>query len=532
MNHSPSAPHLLDTAETPCLDAITGELLAQSPRHSRKDLHLAVERSKKAALLWREMPVKKRIKAIKPIGAYLANHLDEIAEVIAKDTGKTRVDAMGTEVLTASLALGYYCRKAPSFLRPKKLFPGTIALANKWSTMHRSPFGTLGIISPWNYPFSIPFSEVIMGLLAGNAVILKTASETQATGLALKKCIEAAALPDGLFSFINMPGREAGDAFLEAGVDKLFFTGSVPVGKKLMAKAAETLTPVSLELGGNDAMLVCEKADLDRAAAGAIWAGFQNAGQSCGGVERVYVHEAVYDSFMEKLKIKVEKLKVGHDTRHQIDIGAITTSRQLDTVRRHFDDAMEKGATVFAQAKAPQNKTEGHFFAPAVLTDVNHTMLVMAEETFGPLIGVMKVRSMDEAVFLANDSSLGLTGSVWSKDIQEAKAMARHIQAGAITINDHLASHGQPETPWGGVKESGIGRTHGAIGFDEMTEPQVVVTDLFRFARKNLWWHPFGPQVYKGLKGVSQMLYGPGLWTRLSGSYHLLRTFPRIFKNQ
>lgn len=531
MNTSPSVAQPLNPPETLCLNAITGEMMNQSLLHTRDDLATAMASARRAAAIWRETPIKERRKALLPVRRYLMKNLDELAKTIARDTGKTRVDAMATEVLTATLALGYYSRKAPAFLKPKRLFPGTLPLANKWSTIHRTPFGVVGIISPWNYPFSIPFSEVIMALLAGNAVILKTASETQATGLALARCLEEANLPEGLFTFINMPGREAGDAFLEAGVDKLFFTGSVPIGKKLMAKAAETLTPVSLELGGNDAMIVCEDADLDRAAAGAVWAGLQHAGQSCGAVERIYVHDAVYDAFLEKLKTRVETLRVGYDTNHNTDVGGITTSRQLDTVRRHVDDALERGATLYAQANSPRDTLEGNFYPPTVLTDVNHTMQVMKEETFGPLLGVMRVLSMDEAVKLANDSNLGLTGSIWTQNIKEGKSLARRIEAGAITINDHLISHGQPETPWGGFKESGIGRTHGALGFDEMTEPQLVVSDIFWFAKRNLWWHPFSEKVYKALKGVAQMLYGPGPLKRITGTFHMLRAFPRIFKS-
>ena len=195
------------------------------------------------------------------------------------------------------------------------------------------PFGVVGIISPWNYPFAIPFSEVIMALLAGNAVILKAATETQVVGHTLRECIEAAGLPDGVFTYLNLPGSVAGDAFLESGVDKLFFTGSVPVGKYLMKKASETLTPVSLELGGNDPMIVCDDADLKRAAAGAVWAGLQNAGQSCGGVERIYVDRKIYFPFLALLKEAVEKLRVGYDTDHTMDIGAMTTRRQMDTVQ-------------------------------------------------------------------------------------------------------------------------------------------------------------------------------------------------------
>jgi len=419
---------------------------------------------------------------------------------------------------------------APKFLKDRKLPMGNIMFINKRSKIARVPFGVVGIISPWNYPFAIPFSEVIMALLAGNAVILKTATETQFVGHTLNKCMNSAGLPAGVFNYINMPGSVAGDAFLEAGVDKLFFTGSVAIGKYLMKKAAETLTPVSLELGGNDAMIVCEDADLKRAATGTIWAGFSNSGQSCGGVERIYVQRKVYDEFLGYLKKEIESLRIGPDTDFNVEIGAMATRRQMDTVNLHIKDALKKGAKVFAQ-KNPPSDLKGQFLPCTVLTNVNHEMLIMQHETFGPVVGVMPYDTIEEAIKLANDSYLGLTGSVWSKNRRKAIGIARKIEAGAMTINDHLMSHGLAETPWGGFKQSGIGRTHGDIGFAEMTEPQVLVNDILPFVRKNFWWTPYSPAIYDGLKGVVQVLYGKGIGVRLTGMLKLLRVFPRTFRS-
>lgn len=529
MSSSMEAQVVPDFEATPCCDAVTGKILRESPVHTREELKEAIDAGRCAQATWAAMPVKERVKRMLPIRDYMMAHLDELAETVARDVGKTRIDALVSEIVPATMALTYYCGKSKGYLKPRRMMPGSIFFGNKWSRMYRVPFGVIGIISPWNYPFSIPFSEVVMGLLAGNAVILKTAGETQAVGLALKECIEAADLPKGLFSFINMDGPVAGDSFLELGVDKLFFTGSVRVGKILMKKAAESLTPVSLELGGNDAMLVCDDADLHRAVNGAVWAGLQNAGQSCGGVERVYVHASIYEPFMKLLKKKVESLRVGYDRDHTIDIGAIATGRQFETVKRHVEDALAKGATLYAQAKLPKDPQQGYFYAPTVLTNVDHGMVVMAEETFGPVLGVMKVNSMEEALVLANDSDLGLTGSVWSKNRKQAEALGRRIMAGAITINDHLMSHGLPETPWGGFKQSGIGRSHGAIGFAEMTESQVVVQDMMPFVKKNLWWHPFSPRVYNTIKGVALTLYGKDWKEKAKGLGAILKGFPRMF---
>lgn len=510
----------------------TGEILGQSRLDDVRDLPALVARARAAQATWEKTPVRSRSAAMLRIRDYIVAHADELAETISRDNGKTRADAMATEIVPVTMAISYYARKAPRFLADRRLMPGNPLLAFKLAKIARVPFGVIGIIAPWNYPFAIPFSEVVMGVLAGNAVILKTATETQLVGRALAACMDAAGLPEGLFTFVNLPGRLAGDALLENGIDKLFFTGSVGVGKKLMAKAAETLTPVSLELGGNDAMIVCADADLERAAAGATWAGMQNAGQSCGGVERIYVEESVYEPFLHSLAARVRRLRVGYDDSWNVDMGAITTKNQLNTIREHVAEALAKGAKIYAQSACPGGNGGAGLFHPAmVLTEVDHTMRVMCEETFGPVVGVMKVRSIDEAIELANDSNLGLTGSVWSRNRAAAEKIARRIRAGVVMINDHLMSHGLAETPWGGFKESGIGRTHGDIGFAEMTEPQCIVHDYLPGVKKNMWWYPQSKGVYDGLKGIANLLYGSDLASRAAGLGQLLRLFPRTFRS-
>ncbi|MFA7229468.1 MAG: aldehyde dehydrogenase family protein, partial [Melioribacteraceae bacterium] len=310
--------------QTESVNPATGGFNGFSRLHTIDDLNNIMARAAAAQKSWGEMPAGHRVKYVIKIRDFLIDNSDRIAEIISRDNGKTRIDALATEILPASMAISYYCKNAVSFLKEKKLTGGNIILLNKKSKIVYMPFGVIGIISPWNYPFAIPLSEVIMGLLAGNAVLLKTASETQMVGLILKEAVESAGLPDGIFNFINMPGKIAGDAFLDCRVDKIFFTGSVAIGKYLMERASKCLIPVSLELGGNDAMIVCEDADPYRAAAGACWAGFQNAGQSCGGVERIYVHEKIYDEFMSILKDKVGKLRVRYDYDFNSDMGCMT----------------------------------------------------------------------------------------------------------------------------------------------------------------------------------------------------------------
>ena len=515
---------------TKSISPLTGETLGYSPQHSLQELQLSIKTARKAQEDWAAFSIKKRCDYIRAVQDFLVEKADELAQVISSDNGKTRIDALLAEVIPATMAVSYYTRQAAEFISDHSFKSGNIAFFNKRTKIIRLPYGVIGIISPWNYPFSIAFSKVIMAILAGNAVVLKTATETQMVGLALKECIEAAQLPEGIFTYVNMPGKIAGDAFIESGIDKLFFTGSVAVGRQIMSKAAHTLTPVNLELGGNDAMLICRDANLHRAVTGAVWAGFHNAGQSCGSVERVYVHEAIYDPFLKMLKHKVEALKTGIDCNFEVDVGVMTTQQQIDLVKSHVDEALSKGAVLFAQSQLLEKPYSSNLLPAMVLTDVNHTMKLMREETFGPVFGIMKVTNIEQAIFLANDSNLGLTGSVWSTDIKKAERIARKIQAGVVTINDHLISHAMPEASWGGFKESGIGRTHGKLGFDEMTYPQTIVNDIIPYLSQNLWWYPSNYSLYKGLKGLLEGLYSKKWSRRFRGFVYLSKLVPRLFK--
>ena len=506
----------------------TGEGIGMYALHTPEDVKWAVMKAREAQEEWAELPVKERARALFKIRDYIIDNAEGLAQIIYMDNGKTRTEAMVGEVFGTVAHIDYLAKNAKRLLKDYNLKPSNLLLAYKKSKIIRVPFGVIGIISPWNYPFTIPMVEIAMALMAGNAVIVKVASETLATGKAIEMCVRAGGLPDGLFHYINLPGRVAGDAFFDAGVDKLFFTGSVGVGKYLMAKASETLTPLSLELGGNDPMLICPDVDVYRAAAGAVWAGLTNCGQTCASVERIYVHKDVYEPFVETLSEMVTSLRVGPDEDFSSDICSMTTKGQMNVVEKHIQDAVEKGAVIKARANCPEDSS-GNFLPAVVLTNVNHSMQVMQDETFGPIIAVMKVDDMEEAIDLANDSNLGLTASVWSKSRKNAMAIARRIQAGVVMVNDHLMSNGLPETPWGGFKESGIGRTHGELGFAEMTQPVCLVNDYLVGAKRNMWWFPHGKNVYDGILGMMHMLYSKNILKRLVGSLKLNRLFLRTF---
>ncbi|MBN2625166.1 MAG: aldehyde dehydrogenase family protein [Spirochaetales bacterium] len=487
-----------------------------------------IELSRRAQGEWKNLSLKERARRLKPLGRLIHERADRISDVISETTGKTGVDALGSEVLPSSLAVGFYCRQAPRYLRPRPLKGGSVLFFNKQSSLYREPYGVIGIISPWNYPFAIPFQEVVMVLIAGNSCLLKVARQCVPVGEEIARLMETLDLPKGLFQLVNLPGAEAGNAFIESGMDKLFFTGSNPVGIELAIKAAERLMPLSLELGGNDAMIVLKGANLERAAAGACWAGFSNCGQSCGGVERIFVEEEVYEEFATLLRKKVTSLTQKPWNERSSDLGALTTKKQLETVKSHVADALAKGAVI--SARSGEEPQEDSLFYPATLLEqVKPGMITMDEETFGPVLALCRVKDGEEALKLANQSHLGLTGSIWTKNTRQARYYAARLEAGAITINDHLMSHGLAETPWGGYKQSSVGRSHGTPGLDEVTQSKVVIHDSLGHLPRQMWWYPHSTQVYRGLRDVMALVFGP---KRLKGLIGTIRIFLRSFSSR
>jgi acyl-CoA reductase-like NAD-dependent aldehyde dehydrogenase len=483
--------------------------------HTITDLQQAVTAARAAQKSWREKIFRARKKIVRRMRLSLLFHADEIASVIADAVGKTRFDALSAEVLPSAMAAGYYAKAAGRFLKKKRIRAGNILLSYKRSYLLHEPWGVIGIISPWNYPFGIPFHEVVMGLMAGNGVILKVASLARSVGELLREVMEEAGVPEGLFHLIHLAGADAGRAFIDAGVNKLFFTGSIPVGKELMKLASARLVPVCLELGGNDAMVVCADASIHRAVNGALWAGLSNCGQSCGGVQRIYVHERIARSFTALLAERLQRLRLGREKAFDVDVGALATRKQYDTVKAQVAEALAQGARILAAAGSDDPEKLLH---PALLIDqVKRGMNIMREEVFGPIMALDTFATDDEAVEKANNTTYGLTASVWSKRIHKAKKLAARLEAGAVTINDHLMSHGLAETHWGGYKQSGIGRSHGRPGFEEMTQTKVVVHDLLHRLPKNMWWYPQSEKAYNGIKGVIELLYSKNVGKKIAG---------------
>lgn len=501
--------------ETIATNPATGEQIGAVPNTDLDRFPEMMVRARAAQGAWASMTFSERARRVLAMRTYIVTHMDELSEVVSRSNGKTRVDAMATEVLPCALACDWYAKHTERILRERRRPVSSILFFQKRNALLRLPVGVVGIISPWNYPLSIPFGEVVMGLMAGNAIMLKVAAATPLVGEAIERIVAAGDLPPGLFQLVTGSGGQVSKAFLSHGIDKIFFTGSVGVGKELMAAAAETLTPLSLELGGNDPMIVLEDADLERAANGALWAGFQNCGQSCGGVERIYVHESVYEPFLALLAAKTRALRHGPDRGDfTVDLGSMTTAGQLRTVQAHLEDALSRGGRIVAQSRGPA-AGEGGFFHPAtLLAEVPDDAQTMREETFGPLVPVSKFRTEEEAIRRANDSDLALTSSVWTRDTARGKRIARRLHTGVTTINDHLYTHGLSEMPWGGWKYSGLGRTHGPEGLHEMTHLKAINWDLMP-GKRNLWWYPQGADAYAALKQAAQFVFAPSPLARV-----------------
>jgi acyl-CoA reductase-like NAD-dependent aldehyde dehydrogenase len=310
---------------------------------------------------------------------------------------------------------------------------------------------------------------------------------------------------------------------MRSGLNRVVFTGSVAVGKRLMAQAAETLTPITLELGGKDPFIVLDDADIDRASSAAVWGAFINAGQTCASVERVYVHESVAEKFTALVVDKTLKLRVGNGLDAGTDMGPLISEERVRAVEGHIADARKKGAKVLTGGGRPEG-LKGWFYSPTVLVDTDHTMDAVMEETFGPTLPIMKFREIDEAVRLANDSKYGLTASVWSQDIAKGKNIARRIEAGTVVVNNCLLTYGFAQLPWGGVKNSGIGRTHSIHGLLDFTSIKNITTNR-PLLREDLWWYPYTQSKYKGMKGVMKTMFCEGMSCKANGIVDALRSF-------
>jgi acyl-CoA reductase-like NAD-dependent aldehyde dehydrogenase len=476
-----------DGAERPAAETFgstapaTGAVVGVFPVHGPDDVRAAVDRARAAAATWADLGFDGRRTRLAAYRGYLARRVHELADLVHRENGKPHADAILEITLTVD-HLAWAATHARKVLGPRRVSPGLLA-ANHAAWLEYQPLGVVGVIGPWNYPVFTPMGSIAYALAAGNAVVFKPSEHTPAVGTWLADAWRAAVpdVPDAL-QVVTGHGK-TGAALCRAGVGKLAFTGSAPTGRKVMAACAETLTPVLMELGGKDAMIVDDDADVAAAADAAVWGAMSNAGQTCIGIERVYATERVYDAFVAEVTEKVRGLRPGTDG--EAAYGPMTMASQTDVVRRHVDDAVAAGGRV-----AAGGTVEGRMVAPTVLLDVPETSAAVREETFGPTLTITRVRDAEEALERTNANAHGLAGAVFSRSRARAMDLARRMRSGMTSVNSVLTFASVPALPFGGVGESGFGRIHGEDGLREFTRAKAITrqrfglpVDLMSFAR-------------------------------------------------
>jgi acyl-CoA reductase-like NAD-dependent aldehyde dehydrogenase len=484
----------------------TGQVIAHVPDLGPQQVAELARRGRAAQPAWGALGFEGRGRVLRRAQRWLMDNSDRVIETIVSETGKAWEDAQAAEVAYGASAFGFWAKQAPRYLADERVKSAAIFVKGKRLVLRYRPLGLVGVIGPWNYPLTNSFGDCIPALAAGNSVILKPSEITPLTSLLLAEGLRASGLPDGVFQVATGRGS-TGEALIDA-VDMIMFTGSTETGRKVMTRAAQTLTPVSLEMGGKDPMIVLSDADLERAANAAVYYSMLNTGQTCISIERVYVEAPVYDEFVARVTDKTRALRHGAPAGPgSVDVGSMTFGPQVDIVERHVEDARERGARVVVGGH--REDRPGHWFEPTVLVDVDQDMAIMREETFGPTLPIMRVADADEAVRLANDSAYGLGASVFSGDVRRGEAIARRLESGSVCVNDALVNYYALELPMGGTKASGMGYRHGPGGIRKFTQHQALLISRFHL-RRDVHMYPYRSRTSRLLQRGLRLLYGRG----------------------
>jgi succinate-semialdehyde dehydrogenase/glutarate-semialdehyde dehydrogenase len=483
----------------------TGERLGAVPALAPDEVQGVVEAVAEIQPFWAQLPLRDRARYMRRTAQVIIDNLDGLTKLLSREQGKPRVESYTMELVPTIDALHWIADRGPKILADERVRYSQPYFLGKRSWQTFEPLGVVGVVAPWNYPWSIPFGEVAIALMCGNGVVLKPASLTPLIGQRIQEVFERAGLPEGIVRTVH-GGAAVGSALVESSAAKIFFTGSVEVGRRVGAACAERGKGSVLELGGKDPMLVLGDASLDHAVAGCLWGGFANAGQTCSGIERVYVVRENAERFTRAVVEGARALRVGDPMSYDVDVGPMTSEEQFETVRELVDEAVAAGATLECGGPVEVGGLSGRFFAPAVLTGVTHEMRIMREEVLGPVVPIVAVRDEEEAVRLANDSEFGLGASVWTADRDKARRIARRIEAGSVWINDHMYTHGAVQCSWGGVKSSGVGRSHSRFGFYECVNLKHVAYEPGRL--RDFWWHPYDESLARAVHTAAQLLYG------------------------
>ena len=491
----------------------TGELVGSVTTIEPGEVQAVVDEVAEVQPFWAQLSLSDRGRYMRRAADALVEQMEEVAELLTREQGKPITESYTMELLPTIDALHWCADAGPKILADERIPYPQAFLKTKRSFFSYEPLGVVGVIAPWNYPWSIPFGEVAIALMAGNGVVLKPASLTPLLGERIQRIFEDGGLPEGLVRNVH-GGGAVGQALCEATTRKIFFTGSVEVGRGVGEICAKRMKGSVLELGGKDPQIVCADADLANAVSGCVWGGFANAGQTCSGIERTYVVEAVADRFLEGVVRETERLTVGDPLGWETEIGPMVSAEQAETVTDLVDDALAAGAERLTGGPRPVGGFSGRFIAPTVLAGVEDEMRIMSEEIFGPVVPIITVKDEAEALERANDSNFGLGASIWTTDRAKGERMARRVESGMVWINDHSYSHGAAQCSWGGVKDSGLGRSHSKFGLYECANVKLVAWEPGY--TRDFWWQPYDRTLGTAIRSSARLLYGRQ-GTRLRG---------------
>lgn len=489
----------------------TGELIGEAKVWSADEVKEAVTKARRAQESWGALPPAARAERILRFRDAFVDRADEVIDLLVRECGKPRHEALLHEVLVAADLATFFAKAAPRVLEPHEV--SLHLLKHRRSFVHYRPRGVVAVISPWNFPFQLPLRDAIIALLAGNAVIIKPSEVTPLIALKAKEIWDTAGLPEDLFQVCTGFGA-TGAALIDSMPDFVVLTGSVSTGRRVAAACGERLIPCVMELGGKAPLIACSDANVERTARSIVYGGFANSGQVCISVERVYAHADVHDALVDRVVTLTNELRQGDPSQDFVDVGAIIFPHQIDVAEKHIADALAKGGQVRTGGKRKEGP--GQFFEPTVITGCNHSMTVMTDEIFGPIVPIMRVSSEEEALQFANDSQFGLNAYVFSSDRHKATRLAERVEAGGVLVNDVLTNGGTPDAPFGGIKASGFGRTMGEESLREMCYVKHISVDRVAMGDKDPLQFPYTAQNYGWFrKGLRALFSGGGVFQRI-----------------
>ncbi len=486
----------------------TGELLGEVPNMTGETISEIVQKVATAGKMWQALSIKERIVYLQKVKNTIIENTDELCKLISQENGKTVFEALSFEVIIVPYFIDYFCREAQRALENQSL--SIHLFKHRKSYVHYKPLGIHCAISPWNYPFFLPVSMIIAPLLAGNSVILKPSSLTPLTAKYIEKIFVTSGFPENVLSVVTTSGENAFNMISMEEVKSLTFIGSTAVGKKVAAECGRNLIPCAMELGGNNPAIVARDADIELATGAITMSAFGNAGQTCAACGRVYVEEAIYDVFVERLFDRVHKIHCGNPLDYTTSMGAITDSKSFELFESAIKDAQEKGAQIAVGGKRITIDGRGNFFEPTVITNATQNMIAVTYELFGPILPIVKVKNIDEAITYANDSVYGLSAYVFSQDAHKAKKIAEQVVAGNVIINESFINNALPDLPWGGEKQSGIGRIYTKEHLRQFSHAYHVHYDAIPFAVSQFFWAPYSKKMYSRIKRYAQLFIRSG----------------------